>query len=125
MVSLTPACMGERGEMGAEPERSESDGVAQPMPRDGFPKNSKCGTWFSVPFIFAMVYPEGVSSSGFTPQPRAKPARAWKCAIITMACTSSDTDQLSAPRSKSWSGERQRGIAMREREGGREGVWTK
>ena len=47
------------------------------------------------------VCPNGKLISGLIPQPRANPANAWKWAMMTMACTSSAIDQLSAPLSRS------------------------
>jgi len=41
------------------------------------------------------MWPSGWSVSLVTPQPDTKLASAWKCASSTMACISSDIDQLS------------------------------
>ena len=62
------------------------------------------------------VCPNGKLISGLIPQPRANPASAWKWAMMTMACTSSAIDQLSAPLSRSLKEE------GGGEEGGREGV---
>ena len=91
------------GEIGSDPA-SELAGVGIPIPSAGFVQNGGLGTELSS--SNNKECPKGVSISGLIPQPNAKLASEWKCAMITKACTSSATDQESAPLRRSYGGGR-------------------
>ena len=63
------------GDSGSDSE-SDCAGVLLPTPRAGFEQKGILTSCTSPSFPIP-VWPNGVSISGFTPQPRANPARAW------------------------------------------------
>ena len=83
------------GVMGSESVRVSESTYFLPNPSAGFVRTG-VGLEKSAPS--EAVHSCEVSISGVRPHPRAKLEREWKWAMMTSACASSDTDQLSVPR---------------------------